>query len=83
MTYRTALFSGTTPVHLAPRLAEALNLHPEHFWIKRDDLIGLGGGGNKVRKLQHSTARALEAAADILVTTGSLMEERNTGLIRD
>ncbi len=39
--------------------------------MKRDDLTGLGGGGNKVRKLQHTVAAALARGATTLVTTGA------------
>lgn len=63
------LASWPTPLEPAPRLAGALRL--DHLWIKRDDLTGLGGGGNKVRKLQYTCAAALEAGADHLVTTGA------------
>ncbi|GAA0732992.1 D-cysteine desulfhydrase [Dactylosporangium roseum] len=58
-----------TPIEPAPRLAAAVGL--ERLWIKRDDLTGLGGGGNKVRKLRYSCAQALEAGATHLVTTGA------------
>jgi 1-aminocyclopropane-1-carboxylate deaminase/D-cysteine desulfhydrase-like pyridoxal-dependent ACC family enzyme len=71
MTIRTPLAPETTPIQPAARLAAELSLDPSRFWIKRDDLIGLGGGGNKVRKLVRSTAGALEADADTLVTTGA------------
>jgi D-cysteine desulfhydrase len=60
-----------TPVEAAPRLAEALGLKPGDLWVKRDDLLGLGGGGNKVRKLRHLCAEALERGAGALVTTGA------------
>ena len=67
----TPISLGTwpTPVELAPRLAAPLGL--DELWIKRDDLIGLGGGGNKVRKLQYTCAEALAAAATTLITTGA------------
>ncbi|MEV6595720.1 pyridoxal-phosphate dependent enzyme [Actinoplanes sp. NPDC051346] len=58
-----------TPLEPAPRLAAALGL--DELWIKRDDLTGLGGGGNKVRKLRYLCAQALEAGATRLVTTGA------------
>ncbi|WP_433381930.1 pyridoxal-phosphate dependent enzyme [Actinoplanes sp. CA-142083] len=58
-----------TPLESAPRLAAALGL--EELWIKRDDLIGLGGGGNKARKLRYTCAEALAAGATTLVTTGA------------
>jgi L-cysteate sulfo-lyase len=58
-----------TPMESAPRLAASLGL--DHLWIKRDDLIGLGGGGSKVRKLQYTCAEALDAGAATLITTGA------------
>lgn len=63
------LGSWPTPLERAPRLAAALGLR--ELWIKRDDLIGLGGGGNKVRKLQYTCAEALAAGAHTLITTGA------------
>jgi L-cysteate sulfo-lyase len=60
-----------TPVEPAPRLARAIGLGPDDLWVKRDDLLGLGGGGNKVRKLAHTCAAALDAGARTLVTTGA------------
>jgi len=59
-----------TPVEPAPRLAAAVGLAADALWIKRDDLTGLGGGGNKVRKLQYTCAQALAAGATTLVTGG-------------
>jgi L-cysteate sulfo-lyase len=58
-----------TPLESAPRLAAALGL--DELWIKRDDLIGLGGGGNKARKLRYTAAEALAAGATTLITTGA------------
>jgi L-cysteate sulfo-lyase len=58
-----------TPLEPAPRLGTALGL--DELWLKRDDLTGLGGGGNKVRKLQYTCAQALQAGATTLVTTGA------------
>ncbi|MET8616028.1 D-cysteine desulfhydrase family protein [Streptomyces misionensis] len=60
-----------TPVEPAPRLAAALGLGPEDLWVKRDDLTGLGGGGNKIRKLEWTVGAALAEGADTLVTTGA------------
>src|SRR5918996_3401888 len=65
-----SLGAWPTPVEPAPRLAAALGL--QELWIKRDDLTGLGGGGNKVRKLQYTCAEALAAGATTLITTGAL-----------
>jgi L-cysteate sulfo-lyase len=66
-----ALGTWPTPVERAPRLTEALGLGTDDLWIKRDDLTGLGGGGNKVRKLQYSCAQAVVAGATTLITTGA------------
>ncbi len=63
------LGSYPTPLECAPRLAAALGL-PE-LLSKRDDLLGLGGGGNKVRKLQYTCAEAVAAGATTLVTWGA------------
>lgn len=71
MTQRLGLCTLPTPVEPAPRLAAAIGLAPGALWIKRDDLVGLGGGGNKVRKLERSCAAALAAGATTLVTTGA------------
>jgi L-cysteate sulfo-lyase len=71
MTSAVSFFSRPTPVEAAPRLAEAIGLAPERLLIKRDDLIGLGGGGNKVRKLEITIAAALASGADTVVTTGA------------
>jgi L-cysteate sulfo-lyase len=67
----TPITLGTwpTPLEPAPRLGTALGL--DELWLKRDDLTGLGGGGNKVRKLQYTCAQALQAGATTLVTTGA------------
>ena len=71
MTDRVRLCSLPTPVEPAPRLAGAIGLEPDALWIKRDDLVGLGGGGNKVRKLERTCADAIAAGATTLVTTGA------------
>ena len=59
-----------TPVQPMDRLGAALGLEPGRLWVKRDDLTGLAGGGNKVRKLEHLCADALAQGCDTLVTGG-------------
>jgi D-cysteine desulfhydrase len=66
-----ALGVWPTPVEPAPRLATAVGLRPDDLRLKRDDLTGLGAGGNKVRKLEHLCGRALADGATVLVTTGA------------
>ncbi|MFG2863977.1 D-cysteine desulfhydrase family protein [Streptomyces sioyaensis] len=68
---RAALATWPTPLEPAPRLARALGLGAEDLWIKREDLTGLGGGGNKVRKLEWICGAALAEGATTLVTTGA------------
>ncbi len=58
-----------TPVDYLPRLSAALG--GPRIFIKRDDLTGLAGGGNKARKLELLTAEALEGKYDTLVTLGA------------
>ena len=60
-----------TPLEPAPRLAERIGLQSGDLWVKRDDWLGLGGGGNKVRKLEFLCAQAIEQGARTLVTTGA------------
>ena len=70
-TERISLGTFPTPLEPAPRLAAAIGLRADRLWIKRDDLTGLGGGGNKVRKLERILGAALRDGADCLVTTGA------------
>ena len=68
---RVSLGTWPTPLEPAPRLAKAIGLGRGDVCIKRDDLTGLGGGGNKIRKLEWTVAEALAEGADTLVTTGA------------
>lgn len=61
---------GATPIEPMPHLTKALG-GPELF-IKRDDLLGLTGGGNKTRKLEFLVADALAQGADTLITVGAV-----------
>jgi D-cysteine desulfhydrase len=62
--------AGPTPLDPLRRLGAALG-GPE-IWIKRDDLLGLAGGGNKTRKLEFLVADALAGGCDTLVTVGAV-----------
>ena len=62
---RVALATAPTPLQPAPRLSEALGTE---IWLKRDDLTGLGLGGNKVRALEMLLGDALARGCDCLVT---------------
>ncbi|MEH0927353.1 pyridoxal-phosphate dependent enzyme [Micromonospora sp. CPCC 205558] len=58
-----------TPLEAAPRLAAQLGL--AELWFKRDDLSGLGGGGNKIRKLRYTCAQAIAVGATTVITSGA------------
>lgn len=65
--------------HYTPRPTElrsldrlSRHLGGPRLWIKRDDQLGLAGGGNKTRKLEFLVADALEHGADTLITTGAV-----------
>ena len=57
---RLALAVLPTPLERADRLGGALGMEPGALWVKRDDVTGLGGGGNKARKLEYLCADALD-----------------------
>lgn len=63
---RCHLATLPTPLEAGPELDGGVRL-----WVKRDDLTGLGGGGNKGRKLEFLCADALERGARSLVTVGA------------
>lgn len=71
LTDRVLLGTWPTPMESAPRLAAAIGLGAADLWLKRDDLTGLAGGGNKIRKLEWTVAAALADDADTLITTGA------------
>jgi len=61
---------GRTPIEKLARLSTALA--GPTIYIKRDDLLGLAGGGNKTRKLEFLVAEALDQGADTLITCGAV-----------
>jgi 1-aminocyclopropane-1-carboxylate deaminase len=67
---RSTLALLPTPMHQLENFARELDL-PE-LWIKRDDLTGLEGGGNKTRKLEFLVGDAIESGCDMLVTAGAI-----------
>ena len=62
---RVPLVLEPTPLHRAPRLSAELGV-PVLF--KRDDLAGVGLGGNKLRGLEYLLADLREQGCDALVT---------------
>jgi 1-aminocyclopropane-1-carboxylate deaminase/D-cysteine desulfhydrase-like pyridoxal-dependent ACC family enzyme len=63
---RAVLATLPTPLEVGPTLPGGARL-----LMKRDDLSGLGGGGNKARKLEFLCGAALAERADALVTVGA------------
>ena len=63
---RCTLATLPTPLEPGPRLPGG-----PHLWVKRDDLTGLGVGGNKARKLEFLCGEALDIGANCLVTVGA------------
>ena len=61
---------GRTPIEKLARLTAELG--GPTIYIKRDDLLGLAGGGNKTRKLEFLVAEALDQGADTLITCGAV-----------
>lgn len=62
---RVGLLPGPTPLVRAPRLSDRLGVE---ILLKRDDLTGLGFGGNKLRVLDYLLADALRQGCDSIVT---------------
>ena len=59
-----------TPIEEAKRLAERIGLLK--LLIKRDDLTGLAGGGNKARKLEYDFAEIIKNGYDVVLTAGGV-----------
>jgi D-cysteine desulfhydrase len=66
---RFRLLDGPSPLQLLPRFAAALG-GTSQIWIKREDLLPLAFGGNKLRNLEFLVGAALVEGADTLITSG-------------
>jgi D-cysteine desulfhydrase family pyridoxal phosphate-dependent enzyme len=66
---RAKLLSVPTPIERLDRLSAHLGID---LWIKRDDLTGLGFGGNKIRQLEFYFGRVLAEGADTILITGAV-----------
>ena len=67
---RVNLAQLPTPLHPLKNFSQKIDSH--EIWIKRDDLTGLEGGGNKTRKLEYLVGDALASGYDMLVTIGAI-----------
>ena len=79
---RHRLLNLNTPIERLDRLRQTIPGAPQ-LWIKRDDLTGYLGGGNKLRKLEYVMAHALAKRTTTIVTTGSITSNlvRTTALV--
>jgi L-cysteate sulfo-lyase len=68
---RTKLLEEVTPVQRLDRLERELG-SAARIYVKRDDLMGLGAGGNKLRKLEFLLGEALSHGCDTFITVGGL-----------
>jgi 1-aminocyclopropane-1-carboxylate deaminase/D-cysteine desulfhydrase-like pyridoxal-dependent ACC family enzyme len=66
---RFPLIDGPSPLRRLQGLEAQLGRNAE-IWIKREDLLPLAFGGNKLRNLEFLVGAALAAGADCLVTSG-------------
>lgn len=64
---RVSLGVFPTPIQKLHNISKLLNTN---VYIKRDDLTGLGLGGNKTRKLEYLMADAKSRGAELVFTTG-------------
>ncbi len=65
---RVQLATLPTPLQHLPRYGALAN-HPE-VYIKRDDFMALGMGGNKLRHLEFWLGAALQQGADVIIACG-------------
>jgi D-cysteine desulfhydrase len=61
--------AGATPIEYLQHLTKELD--GPQIYMKRDDLLGGAGGGNKTRKLEFVVADAMAKGADTLITCGA------------
>ncbi len=66
---RFALLDGPSPLTRLDRLSAALGAGAD-VWIKREDLLPLAFGGNKLRNLEFLVGAAMADGADTLITSG-------------
>lgn len=58
-----------TPIEYLPNISRHLGIN---LYLKRDDLTGLGMGGNKLRKLEYFLYDAQQQGATMLLTVGGV-----------
>lgn len=71
---RVSLHDFPTPLQRLERFGREIGL--PHLYIKRDDHMLLGLGGNKIRNLEFWMAEAITLQADIIVAAGGLQSNQ-------
>ena len=66
-----SLLAHPSPIERLKRLEQALGTRTR-IYVKRDDVAGIGGGGNKLRKLEFLLGDAIRQGCDTFVTTGGI-----------
>lgn len=71
---RVALIDAPTPIQPLKRIEEVMGsaLNGVKLFVKRDDLLGLGGGGNKLRKLEYLMGDAAAKGCDTIIASGGI-----------
>jgi D-cysteine desulfhydrase len=71
---RIRLMAAPTPIQRLERLEQWLGDRRQGvaIWVKRDDLMGLGGGGNKLRKLEFLLGQAQSEGCDTVIALGGV-----------
>lgn len=71
---RLSLVDRVTPIQRLNRLEAELGdaLRGVRLFVKRDDVMGVGGGGNKLRKLEFLLGEALAQGCDTFISVGGI-----------
>lgn len=71
---RVHLHPFPTPLHEIPRFGQSIDV--PNLYIKRDDHMLLGLGGNKIRNLEYWLGEAVQQHADIVIAAGGLQSNQ-------
>ncbi len=78
MKQKVKLINGESPLEFLPNLSKHLG---SKIYIKRDDEIGRGGGGNKIRKYERIIGDALVSNCDTLIFAGHYQSNAARALV--
>ncbi len=75
---KVQLLDRESPLELLPNLSKYLG---PKIYVKRDDVGGRAGGGNKLRKYQRIIGDALEQGCDTLIIAGHFQSNASRALV--